>query len=275
MGEAFLRLPVARAALVVLATAGLVGEEQKPPQPTVQPPVPAGQSGQDLRELPAAEPWQPGDPVREVPDLRRSGGLAARGPVRPQVLADDLRRLPALASWPPGQAVRIVRPEGAAAGPFAFQAAGGAFAVTGAAGALRAGPIAFESLWRDSAACRAASGQPLTVSYDRRANRWLLSRWAAPTPHSSFHHCIALSRTADPVAGGWYLYDFALPLYRAGAALEAGAEAYTLTIDLGGAQALFTLDRAGLLAGAAVEPTRTLPDRQRRPQSPQNLEDRR
>jgi hypothetical protein len=185
------------------------------------------------------------------------------------VLAGDLRRLPALTPWPPGKSVQIVRPEGAAAGRYSFHGTDGAFAVHEVSGALAAGPFAFESLWRDardSGACQAESDQPLTMRYDQRAGRWLLSRWARPAPGSAFHLCAALSRTSDPVAGGWYLYDLLLPMYRAGTALEPGAKTYSLVIDLGGAQVLFTFDRARMLAGDPVELTRTPPAGQRPPQ---------
>jgi hypothetical protein len=204
--------------------------------------------------------------VREVPDLKRTEMLSKRGPAIPEVLAGDLRRLPALAPWPPGKSVQIVR---SATGRHALQFMDGAFAVHEVSGALAAGPFAFESLWRDardSGACKAGSDQPLTVRYDQRGGRWLLSRWARPAPGSAFHLCSALSRTSDPVAGGWYLYDLLLPMYRAGTALEPGAETYSLVIDLGGAQVLFAFDRARMLAGDPVELTRTLPARQRPPQ---------
>ena len=270
MGPIFLR--TLRSALVLLLAAGVLATPritlaQQPSPPSVQPPVPPRETGQDLRRLPPSEPPKPGEPVREVPDLKRTESVSAHGPVKPEALAGDLRRLPALAPWPRDASVRIVRPEGSATGGRALHVMDGAFAVHEAAGARLAGPFAFESLWRESAACREGSDQLLTVRYER-AGRWLLSRWARPVPGSSFHLCVALTRTSDPVAGGWYLYDLPLPMYRAGAVLEPGAKAYSLVIDVGGAQVRFDFDRARMLAGAPVELIRTLPDGQRPPQSP-------
>lgn|GEM_PF-6052317 len=274
MGSIFLRTrgPAVPPALVLLLAAGALATPritlaQQSPPPSVQPPVPPQETGQDLRKLPPSEPPKPGAPVREVPDLKRTESFSAQGPVKPEVLAGDLRRLPALGPWPLGAPVRIVRPEGSAAGSRALHVADGAFAVHEAVGALLAGPFTFESLWRGSAACREGSDQPLAVRYDR-TERWLLSRWARPAPGSSFHLCVALTRTSDPVAGGWYLYDLRLPMFRAGTALEPGAKAYSLVIDVGGAQVRFDFDRARMLAGAPVELIRTLPDRQHLPQSP-------
>ncbi len=268
------RVPTARIALALLLATGamaspLLAGKQQPPQPTVQPPVPPKEIGKDLRKLPPSETPKPGETVREVPDLKRTEMPSKRGPAIPEVLAGDLRRLPALAPWPPGRSVQVVRPEGPGAQRYALHGADGAFAVHETSGALAAGPFTFESIWReahDAGACQAGSDQPLTVRYDQRAGRWLLSRWARPAPGSAFHLCAALSRTSDPIAGGWYLYDLVLPMYRAGTALETGAKNYSLVIDLGGAPILFTFDRTRMLAGDPVELTRTLPDLQRPPQ---------
>src|SRR5207249_282026 len=45
-------------------------------------------------------------------------------------------------------------------------------------------------------------GDPV-VLYDPLADRWLLSQLASPS-----HVCIAVSRTPDPVTGGYHLYEF-------------------------------------------------------------------
>jgi hypothetical protein len=45
------------------------------------------------------------------------------------------------------------------------------------------------------------------VFYDHLANRWIVSDFAFPAfPGTSFYQCIGVAKTADPVAGGWWLY---------------------------------------------------------------------
>jgi hypothetical protein len=46
------------------------------------------------------------------------------------------------------------------------------------------------------------------VFYDHLADRWVVSDFAFPAfPGTSFWQCIGVSKTSDPVAGGWYLYS--------------------------------------------------------------------
>jgi hypothetical protein len=56
------------------------------------------------------------------------------------------------------------------------------------------------------------------VFYDHLANRWVVTDFAfASFPGNSFYECIGVSKTGDPVAGGWWLYalqiDSANPTY--------------------------------------------------------------
>jgi IPT/TIG domain len=52
-------------------------------------------------------------------------------------------------------------------------------------------------------------GDPVVV-YDQQADRWFLTDFAfavsGVNPVSPFYECIAVSKTGDPVTGGWYLY---------------------------------------------------------------------
>ena len=216
---------LSRTALALLFATRLAAQETTTQQPVVTPPVTPSETDLDLRKLPRSGPWKPGDPVREVPDLLQSE---------------------------PGRTRRVT------AGSLTLIASGSTFAVQSTRGADLAGPVAFESLWREGR-CALPSAHTLSVLYDESARRWLLARWASLTPGSAFHYCIAVSRTSDPVAGGWLLYDFALPMYRADVSLEKTANLYSLSIGLGGAQTVFAFDRARMLEGAPAAYTRMPP----------------
>lgn len=75
-----------------------------------------------------------------------------------------------------------------------------------------AGPTNINQLWasQPTDACFLNNNGDPIVLYDSLADRWLLSQFATPKSNPS-HECIAISQTADPTAGTWYLYDFALP----------------------------------------------------------------
>ncbi len=56
------------------------------------------------------------------------------------------------------------------------------------------------------------------VFYDHLADRWVVSDFAFPAfPGVSFYQCVGVSKTSDPVSGGWWLYaiqvDPANPTY--------------------------------------------------------------
>ena len=45
------------------------------------------------------------------------------------------------------------------------------------------------------------------VFYDHMADRWVVSDFAFPAfPGTSFYQCIGVSKTSNPVSGGWWLY---------------------------------------------------------------------
>jgi len=63
-------------------------------------------------------------------------------------------------------------------------------------------------------------GDPV-VLYDKLADRWVLTHLAfgylSGNPTSPFYECIAVSKTGDPVAGGWWLYPLRMDPGTAGA----------------------------------------------------------
>lgn len=170
----------------------------------------------DLRTLPASPVWTPGSPVREVPDLKRTD--AADGTAA--TLGDHTLRVVDR---------RVL--------------------VSARDGSRVAGPLPFASLWPAGAEpCVVDVERPPVVQVDRAGERWLISRWFQPSPDRRLPLCVAVSRTADPVTGGWWLYDFALPIERE-APLEISGDGYRIASGDGARRLLISLDRAAMLAG--------------------------
>ena len=73
------------------------------------------------------------------------------------------------------------------------------------------GPTTYNSLFAPLVGTPCSSfnnGDPF-VFYDHVADRWIISDFAFPGSvpgPGPFYQCIAVSQTADPVAGGWFLY---------------------------------------------------------------------
>ena len=171
----------------------------------------------DLRKLPTSPVWTPGSPVREVPDLKRSEG--ARGP----------------AVTLGGHTIQVVDRS----------------LVVLAGGRQAAGPFAFGSLWPAGAdPCGVDVEWPPVVTPDREAGRWLIWRRFQGMPDGSVPFCIAVSRTADPIAGGWWLYDFSLPPHRyEGHDIDVSTDAYRLAGKPGEGGVQIAFDRSSMLAG--------------------------
>jgi hypothetical protein len=72
----------------------------------------------------------------------------------------------------------------------------------------------FNSLWSGAGtgtACDANNTGDPVVLYDSMADRWIVTDFAfavngSGNPIRPYYQCLAVSKTGDPVAGGWYLY---------------------------------------------------------------------
>lgn len=111
------------------------------------------------------------------------------------------------------------------------------------------GNIAIESLWPNGTGPCSVSGFDPVVLYDQQADRWLLTQSAA-----SFQaQCIAVSQTGNPVAGGWFTYQFLTPgIVNDYGKLSVWPDAYYLGSQRGypnnGTDA-WAFDRTAMLAG--------------------------
>jgi uncharacterized repeat protein (TIGR01451 family) len=90
-----------------------------------------------------------------------------------------------------------------------IQAVNSAYAVYSKTGALQAAVTEGSLFASLGGLCSTnAEGQPMVV-YDRLNDHWILSHIAYGAGEvSPFEQCIAVSKTGDPINGGWYLYSF-------------------------------------------------------------------
>lgn len=241
----------------------------------------------DLRALPPIEVWQPGAPLlaKGADHLETAEDPEPR--LRPPFPAvprrDPLVRLQTSAPSPGPGVLLGPSPvfEGigftgtlppdtvGAVGPDHFIQAvngtgsgfGASFAVWDKQGRPIAGPIALGDLW-PGGACAEGRGDPI-VLHDPLADRWILSELAIPSFFNCLllrqdcHLCVAISRTPDPVTGGFHLYDFELPAFPDYPKLGVGPDAYWVGSNhfdaLGQRAGAYALERQRMLAG---EPAR-------------------
>lgn len=94
-----------------------------------------------------------------------------------------------------------------------IQVVNSAFQIFDKQGVSLAGPTNINQLWvaagQNNACSQNNNGDPVVV-YDNLADRWLISQFAVPNGlfTAPTFECIAISQTANPVTGGWFLYQF-------------------------------------------------------------------
>jgi hypothetical protein len=108
------------------------------------------------------------------------------------------------AGWPPD-------PNGDVGPNHYIQAVNDAYAIYDKTGTLLA-RFTEDSLWSGTGSnpCNGNSeGDPI-VLHDQLTDRWILTHFAfavsGSTPVAPFYECIAVSKTSNPVSGGWWLY---------------------------------------------------------------------
>ena len=101
------------------------------------------------------------------------------------------------------------------------------------------------------------SGDPL-VMYDPISDRWFLSQFAVRA--SPYYQCVAVSKTPDPVNGGWYAWAFSFGRqFNDYGKSAVWPDAYYMSYNIFGAvdylgAEVCALDRARMLAGDPAAP---------------------
>ena len=182
--------------------------------PQVSAPVAAWVFDGDIRRLPKAPEWQPGDPIKEIP--RRSTRIPPLVPP-PTPMVDPLRALrapaeaptvigPPLLNFNGGGFTGVTPPDtvGDVGQNHYIQlinhSSGTQMRIYDKTGTLVAGPTLLDTLGAP-APCNNGFGDPIVV-WDQLANRWLVSEFSS----SGNRMCVYISQTADPVSGGWFGY---------------------------------------------------------------------
>ncbi|MDE0883983.1 MAG: proprotein convertase P-domain-containing protein [Myxococcota bacterium] len=267
------------AASLTLALIALVGSGEPAfaqpqsihPAPVVRgaeamPPVPARFSDIDLRSIPLRQSWRAGEGIRFVPRrFHLSAKLVdaqskAKKPVGKN--ADPLLEIQAQAAANKafsmlelniggGGFTGVSPPDtvGDIGTNYYIQStnasAGSTFRVYNKeTGALVAGPLSMDSLSTGLADCSNGAGDPI-VLYDSFAGRWLLSEFS----DTGNKLCVYISATGDPLAGGWYGYEFSAPQFPDYPKYGIWHDAYYVGTNESAGPGVYALDRTSMLAG--------------------------
>ena len=226
----------------------------------------------DLRDLPVAPAWQPGMPIQEA-HKRQFFPLNRPNPAAPASLQTAPDRLPELQQlWDdqaqatgsrpttrvsinnggtgvsPGDPVIDVSPNYVVYG--VNSSSGTTFTVYDKTGTKLAGPTTFSSLAPAGDGCRTSVSDPI-VLFDRLANRWFLLEMGGTS--SAPKNCVYISKTENPVSGGWWFYGFSTPSQNDYPHCGVWNNAYVCTDNEGGSTVTFyAFDRANMLTGGTA-----------------------
>jgi hypothetical protein len=117
-----------------------------------------------------------------------------------------------------------------------------------------AGPTAMSSL--ASNICKTALGDPI-VFYDEEASRYVMTEFSNEAGRSL---CVYVSKTDNPVTGGWYAYEFQAPEFPDYPKFGRWGDSYFAGTNESAGPGIYALERSKLLAGQAARMQRkTLP----------------
>ncbi|MCB1629168.1 MAG: proprotein convertase P-domain-containing protein [Xanthomonadales bacterium] len=227
----------------------------------------------DLRSLPVQPEWRPGMSMREAAkrqyhplESRTSPHAPADKPTLPdqlgelQQLWDELSEAGRQSSdgrvsinngstgVSPGDPVVDVNADYVIYG--INSSSGTAFTIYNKSGTKLAGPTAFRTLAPAGDPCATSVSDPI-IHYDRLANRWFMLEMGGTS--SSNRLCTYVSKTDNPITGGWWFYGFATPALPDYPHCSVWHNAYVCTDNESGSGAkIYAFDRANMLTGATA-----------------------
>jgi PKD repeat protein len=220
----------------------------------------------DLRTLPNSVEWFAGEDIKDLPRMRFDPNYVAPGAPKnaPLSAIDALMGQQVIASKTPSVDMRTVvqnfdgigftgvnppDPSGDVGINYYIQSINGSSGSTfnvynKSTGALAAGPINMETL--GSGQCASGAGDPI-VLFDEMADRWVLSEFSS----SGNNLCVYVSKTSDPVSGGWHAYAFQSPTFPDYPKYGVGVDAYYVGTNES-APTVYALNRTAMLAGQSA-----------------------
>ncbi|MEM7583836.1 MAG: hypothetical protein AAF560_10685 [Acidobacteriota bacterium] len=209
----------------------------------------------DLRNVPRAAEWQPGDPIKVVdegayadyavePDPDWQDPIRQRGATEPAFstpLGVNFGGIGFGGGTPP-DVVGAVGPE-----HYIQMVNASRFQIWDKTGAVLVGETDLSDLWTGSATspCADGDGDPI-VQYDQLADRWMMSEFDL----SGNTFCYYISQTPDPVSGGWFVYDFSSPRFPDYPQYGVWPDAYYVGTFESPTLGIYAFDRTSMLAGA-------------------------
>ncbi len=233
----------------------------------------------DLRQLPRAKGWKPGDPIREA--HRRVytpiGTKLPHAPINRPTAKDRLPELQQIwdESVPASRRAKVAAKSrvsinnpntGVSPGDpvvevganhviYAVNSGGSGtyFNVYNKTGTLVAGPTAFGTLAPAGNSCTTDRGDPL-LHYDRQAGRWFMLTM------DDTGLCTFISKTSDPVTGGWWFYRYTTPVLPDYPHCGVWNDAYVCGTNEGSQTGteIYVFDRVNMLTGATARPAQRL-----------------
>ncbi|TMA37374.1 MAG: hypothetical protein E6J79_10645 [Deltaproteobacteria bacterium] len=233
---------------------------------TAGPPVAPHVFTGDVRTLPPVSVWRAGDPTFGGPLRRQTHPPNAARPAHPRQgrrdtlldaqTAGGLKVVAPRFFTPPdldfeGQGFTGADPPDTVGDvgrshyiQLVNTAGGSAFVVVDkSTGTVVGGPAMLSTLWTGGGLCASGFGDGI-VLFDPLASRWLMSEFAS----RGNHLCVYVSRTSDPLGGGWFGYDFGTTEFPDYPKYAVWPDAYYLSTNES-APAAYALDRARMIAG--------------------------